>query len=91
MVERLGRRGGDVREETGKEVEGRRGAGGGKERGSFERVGWGRGKGEGRKLGRSDSLVGDSCMTGREMSEKTNKPNYGVTDENFHAASNVIK
>ena len=46
---------------------------------------------EGRKLERRDSLAGDSCMTGREMSEKTNKPNYGVTDENFHAASNVIK
>ena len=79
-------------------MEDRRGVGGGKERGSFERVELGgengeggRETGEGRKLGRSDSLVGDSCMTGREMSGKTNKPNYGVPDENFHAASNVIK
>jgi hypothetical protein len=93
MVESLGRRG-DVREDTGKKIEGRSGAGGGKERGSFERVGWGGVRGEmaeGRKLGRSDSLVGDSCMTGREMSEKMNKPNYGGTDENCHATSNVIK
>ena len=45
---------------------------------------------EGRKLERRDSLAGDSCMTGREMSEKTNKPNYGVTDENYYAASNLI-
>jgi hypothetical protein len=85
---------GNVRKDTGKKVDGRSGAGGGKERGSFERVGWGgvRGEmGEGRKLGSSDSLVGIVAWPAEGWARKMNKPNYGVINENYHAASNVIK
>ena len=51
---------------------------------------------EGREEGKSERvIVGDSCLTRhRELiwfGEKTNKANYGGTDEDYDSASKVIE